>query len=276
MRWLEHLEGRFIFRPTAAIRSTPAVYGAAYEDVSFRTDDGTTLHGWFLPGPSRTADLPSATILWLHGNRGNIGNQAHDVAALQRRLRVNVLVFDYRGYGRSTGRPTEAGVYRDARAALGYLASRNDVATDQIVYLGRSLGAAIAVELAQAQASRQPSAGLVLDSAFTNTQDMARALHRYNPLRFLVPPRFNSLARIAQGNCPLLQIHGDREALVPLALARRLFAAARGPKTFLLWRGAGHHADFGGDQEDLWAALGGFLASVSRNTAGPGGHGGGK
>lgn len=187
------------------------------------------------------------TILWLHGNGGNVGTQAHDVARLHRRLQVNVLVFDYRGYGRSTGRPTEPGVYRDARAALAYLASRQDVAADRIVYLGRSLDAAIAVELAQAAAGTQPPAGLVLESAFPSTKDMARTLHRYHPLRFLVPQRFNSLARISQVECPLLQIHSERDELVPLALARRLFDAAHGPKTFLLRRGAGHHTDFGVD-----------------------------
>ncbi len=274
MKWLERLEWRVIFRPTAAIRSTPAAYDVDYESVSFPTDDGETLHGWFLPAPTSEADTPGATILWFHGNGGNVGAQAHDVAWLHRRLQVNVLVFDYRGYGRSTGRPTEPGVYRDARAALAYLSSRKDVAADRIVYLGRSLGAAIAVELAQAGAGTQSPAGLVLDSAFTSTKDMARALHRYNPLRFLVPQRFNSLARISQVDCPLLTIHGERDELVPLEQARRLFDAARGPKTFLLRREAGHNADFGLDQEDLWAALGRFLAAVVRNTAGPAGKGG--
>lgn len=274
MKWLEHLEWRCIFRPTAAIRSTPAAYDMNYEDVSFLTADGEILHGWFLPASANAAAIPGATILWFHGNGGNVGTQTHDVAWLHRRLQVNVLVFDYRGYGRSTGRPTEPGVYRDARAALAYLSSRKEVAANRIVYLGRSLGAAIAVELAQAGAGTQPSAGLVLDSAFTSTKDMARALHRCNPLRFLVPQRFNSLARISRVDCPLLVIHGERDALVPLEQARRLFDAARSPKTFLPRRGAGHNADFGLDQEDLRAALEGFLAAVIRTTAGPAGKGG--
>lgn len=145
MKWLERLEWRVIFRPAAAIRSTPAAYDVDYESVSFPTDDGETLHGWFSSGSYQRSGHPGTTILWFHGN---VGAQAHDVAWLHRRLQVNVLVFDYRGYGRSTGRPTEPGVYRDARAALAYLSSRADVAADRIVYLGRSLGAAIAVELA--------------------------------------------------------------------------------------------------------------------------------
>ena len=237
--------------------------------MAFPTTDGETLHGWLLPAPAREAGIPSPTILWFHGNGGNIGNQAHDVAWMRHRLRVNVLVFDYRGYGCSTGRPTEVGVYRDARAALAFLLSRPEVAADRIVYLGRSLGAAIAVELARAMTGTQPPAGLILDAAFTNTKDMARALHRYNPLRFLAPQRFDSLARIAQVDCPLLQIHGDKDELVPLELDRQLFAAVNGPKAFLLRRGAGHAADFGADQNDLWVTLGDFLSSAVRSTADP-------
>ena len=267
MRLLENLEGQFIFFPTAAIAATPGDFGADFEDVYFATADGLQLNGWFVPAPD-AAGGPATTVLWFHGNGGNLGHRAVDVVLLSRRLGVNVFIFDYRGYGRSQGLPSEAGLYQDARAALDYLVTRGDVDAGRVVYLGRSLGTGVAVELAAARPTEQGPAGLVLVSPLTGTKDMARVLNPYNPLRLVVPNRFDNLRRIGQVYCPLLVIHSDADEIIPVGQARRVYAAANPPKSFHLWRGAGHNDNLGSAEGGrsaeggLWAALGQFLASI--------------
>lgn len=265
MRLLESLEWRLIFFPTSTIELTLTDLGADYEDVYFPTDDGEKLNGWFVPAPPAESNSPPFTILWFHGNGGNIGHRASDVLWLSRRLNVNVFAFDYRGYGRSTGSPTEDGVYRDSRAALAYLFGRDDVAPDRVVFLGRSLGTAVAIELASSLPYESSPSGLILISPFTNTRDMGRVHNRFNPFRFLVPNRFNSLVRITAIERPLLIVHSDADKMVPLKQAQLLFAAAEGPKTFHLWRGAGHNDDLGVGQEHLWAELGNFMANLRKH-----------
>mgnify|MGYP000977594332 CR=1 FL=1 len=134
------LEKRYIFFPTSVIEQTPAEVGVEYEEVFFATGDGVQLHGWFVPGGG------DVTWLWFHGNGGNISHRVDELAIFRYRLGVNQFIFDYRGYGRSPGTPSEKGTYQDSRAALDYLLSRSDVPPDKIVYFGRSLGAAVAVE----------------------------------------------------------------------------------------------------------------------------------
>ena len=173
MGLMERFERKFVFFPTAVIELTPSDAGLEFEDVYFVTDDGIRLNGWYVPAPRPesdisgstnstnytdtpassndlgSADTPEVTILWFHGNGGNIGHRVGDLALISRRLGVNSFIFDYRGYGRSEGKPSESGVYRDARAALDYLSSRSDVDPEGIVFFGRSLGTAVAVELAE-------------------------------------------------------------------------------------------------------------------------------
>ena len=262
MSLLESLEWKIIFFPTAPIESTPADFGAKYEDVYFPTDDGEQLNGWFVPGPATESGNPKPTMLWFHGNGGNLSHRTDGVVWLAHRLNVNVFIFDYRGYGRSTGRPTEAGVYQDSRAALAYLITRDDVSRERILFLGRSLGTAIAVELAAALPEDAGAAGLILVSPLASTKDMARVHNRFNPLRFLVPDRFNSLSRISHIRSPLLIIHSDRDEMIPLGQARRLYDAAAEPKSFYLWSGAGHNDIIGPGQEGLWNSIENFLNSL--------------
>jgi hypothetical protein len=250
------LEQRFVFFPSFSIDSTPDQVGLAYEDVFFTTSDGLRLHGWYIPG---TADI---TWLWFHGNGGNISHRVDEMAMFHYRLGVNLLIVDYRGYGRSEGRPSEQGTYRDARAALLYLQRRPDVLPERIVYYGRSLGSAVAVELAVAH----PPLALVLVSPFASLSDMARLAFPRRPVGWLVRNRYNSLARVAELQRPLLILHGDQDETVPISQGEKLFRAANRPKRFQVLSGAGHNGPLG-DGTDHWETLEEFLAGLTAGEA---------
>jgi fermentation-respiration switch protein FrsA (DUF1100 family) len=221
---------RFIFFPEAALIGTPASLALPYEDVRFPADDGTMLHGWWVPGRR------PETLLWFHGNAGNISHRLDNLRLLHDHVGINVLLFDYRQYGRSAGSVSEAGVYADARGARAYLLSRADVAADRIVYFGRSLGSAVAIDLAVTQSPR----GLILETPFTSLRDMARQLLP-RPLSAVLPRSFDSLDKIRAVGCPKLFLHGDQDEIIPYEQGRRLFAAAPPPKAFFTIRGAGHN-----------------------------------
>ena len=246
------LEKRFIFFPSSEIGYTPGQAGLTYEDVVFATDDGINLHGWFLPGSTEL------TFLWFHGNGGNISHRVGELAMLHHRLGVNLLIFDYRGYGRSQGRPSEQGTYRDARAALRYLLARPDVSRENIVYFGRSLGSAVAVELAV----EHPPAALILVSPIASVAHMARVTFPYLPIGWLIGNRYNSLARIPTIQRPLLILHGERDETVPLSQGRMLYEAANQPKHFKVLSQAGHDDTYDSGGAVYWNALQEFLAEL--------------
>ena len=263
MGMTDWLDRKFVFFPTAAIERTPADAGLVFEDVYFPTDDGLTLNGWYVPAQPATGEpagrAVGTTFLWFHGNGGNLGHRVDDLAFLNRRLGVNLFIFDYRGYGNSQGRPSEAGVYRDARAALDYLSSRPDVDPERIVFLGRSLGTAVAVELA---ANHRQASGIILVSPLASLADMARFLHPYLPMHWLAGDRFNSMARISDVSSPLLIIHSEVDETVPVEQGRRLFQAANPPKEFLALTNAGHNDNLAQDGAAIEEALDNFLASL--------------
>ena len=251
---LSHLERFFLFFPTSEITTTPAELGVYYEDVYFTTDDGHRLNGWFIPGTSEI------TWLWLHGNGGNISHRTQEIAQNHHLLGVNLFIFDYRGYGKSQGTPSEQGTYRDARAALAYLRSRPDVAPDQIVYFGRSLGAAVAVKLAV----EHPPQGMILVAPFASLSDMARIHYPAIPgAAWLARNRYNSLARISANESPLLILHGDQDAIVPLSQGRKLFEAANQPKQFQLLPGAGHDDTYLTRRGAYWGTISSFLETLN-------------
>ncbi len=247
-----HIEKRLVFFPTAEISQTPAAVGLAYEEVFFSTGDGLRLHGWFVPGSG------DVTWVWFHGNGGNISHRVEELDSLRRKLEINQFIFDYRGYGRSEGTPSEEGTYQDARAVLAYLHSRPDVAAGKIVYFGRSLGAAVAVELA----TSYPPLGLVLVAAFTSVEDMAQLMFPYLPVRFMVKGHYDSLRRIRQVRSPLLVMHGNLDTTVPLSQGEKLFRAANAPKRFHLLTGVGHNDTYRAGQ-GYWETLDEFLAYLS-------------
>ena len=227
------LDQHFLYFPTREIIGSPADYGIAFEDAIFDTEDGVRLHGWFVPGES------DVTLLWHHGNGGNIGHRLPDIDLFHRELGVNVLIFDYRGYGNSAGAPSEEGLYRDAEAALRYLQSREDVDPARIVYFGRSLGVAIAVELAV----RHRPNGLILESGFPSITYMANVERPWLPawvVHRILAARYDSGSKIGALNVPVLIVHGDADDTVPLRAGQALFNAAHEPKSFYMVEGANH------------------------------------
>ncbi|MFQ5860448.1 MAG: alpha/beta hydrolase [Dehalococcoidia bacterium] len=225
------IERYFIYFPEGDVKANPSQFGLAYEEVTFVASDGVELHGWFVPGQG------SETLLWFHGNAGNIGNRLENLKLLHGELGVNVFLFDYRGYGRSHGRPSEQGTYLDAEAALTYLGSRGDVSLERVIYFGRSLGAAVAVEMG----IRHPPRALILESAFPSVPYMARRAYPFFPVWPFLRTRYDSQAKIAKVNAPVLMLHGDQDDIIPIEAGRRLFDAAKEPKEFYTIRGAGHN-----------------------------------
>ena len=185
--------------PTTKTHSTPEEFGLAYEEVWF--GEGERLHGWFVPGRTDT------TILWFHGNGSNLSHpgRVEYIKLLHDRLGVSFFIFDYRGYGRSAGRPSEPGLYQDAQDALAYLRSREDVNLDRIVYYGKSLGGAVASHLA----TQNPPYRLILESTFTSTPDMARVQFPFLPLCPFLYTRYSNREHLAAIHAPVLIIHGD-------------------------------------------------------------------
>jgi fermentation-respiration switch protein FrsA (DUF1100 family) len=223
---------RVIFQPTPGADVDPAALGLEAEEVRLHADDGVALHAWHLPARGTPLGL---SLLFLHGNAGNASHRLPNAGQLAA-LGADVLLLDYRGYGLSEGRPSEAGLYRDAHAAFAHLTTARGRPPERIVVFGRSLGGAVAVELAQGR----PLAGLVLESTFSSVADVARASLGFG-LGPLVRDRFPTLGRIRALRAPVLFFHGDRDEIVPIDLGRRLFARAPEPKWFETVRGAGHN-----------------------------------
>jgi len=223
-------QGHLLYFPGAAGRDlspTPAAIGLEYEDVTLRTVDGIDIHGWFLP-----ADNARGALLFLHGNAGNISHRL-DSLLIFHDLGLAVFIIDYRGYGRSKGKPSEQGTSLDAEAAWQYLVDERGISADDIVVFGRSLGAAVAAHLA---AVRQPGA-LVVESGFTSVPDMAAAQYPFFPIRWLCRFQYNTERYLQLVSCPLLVIHSPDDEIVPFRFGRRIFEAAGQPKQFLEIRG---------------------------------------
>ena len=218
---------RMVFFPDPFVGDPPP--GAAERWIT--TSDGMRLHAWYATHPH-----PIASLVWSHGNGGSIDGRG-DVAVALAARGFNVLLYDYRGYGKSAGRPSEHGVYLDAEAA--YDSERaQGVAADHIVCFGESLGGAVSIQLA----TQRPCAAVVVLSTFTTLRDVARS--HYGPFAALAAQRFDSLSRIASLRVPYFAAHGDRDAIVPFELGERLFAAAPQPKRFVRVEGAGHNDIF--------------------------------
>ncbi len=226
--WSRFVDG-MLFHPTPGVDLRPEQLGLVAENVSLETEDGVGLHAFWLPAPGARRAL-----LFLHGNAGNASHRLPNAAELVA-LDTDVLLLDYRGYGLSEGRPSEAGVYLDARAAFAHLVEARGYASDRIVVFGRSVGGAVAVDLVQDLAV----AGVILESTFTSVADMAASLM---PIAApFVRGRLDSRSKIARLRAPVLFFHGDRDEIVPYRLGRDLYEAAPAPKAFEKIVGAGHN-----------------------------------
>jgi len=308
---LRSLEPRTLYYPDRTMIAKPSVYRLAYEDVHLVAADGTKIHGWYIPAakervsehaservsgrqapsnnthsPTRSPAYPrkwkggqlaAPTFLFCHGNAGNISHRL-DKLAKYHALGINVLIFDYRGYGRSEGRPSELGTYRDAEAAYQWIVHKpsfpratggnpsmapppetaGDDARNKIVFYGESLGCAVAVEMA----IRHPdAAGLILESPFTSTVAMAKRIFPWLPVKWIVRYRYDNLSKIPKIKMPLLILHSPQDEIVPFAMGQELFAAAPEPKRLVEMVG-GHndgYLDFG---ERYLAVVKRFLKSL--------------
>jgi len=212
----------------------------AYEEAQFTAADGTRLHGWFLEHPQARE-----VVLYAHGNGENVAHVAPWMDIVRRDLEVSILVFDYRGYGKSEGIPDEAGIVADARAARRWLAQRTGLAETDIVLFGRSLGGAVLIDLAANDGAR----ALIVQNAFSSLPDVAAYHYPWLPVRWLMRTRLNAAAKIGQYEGPLLQTHGAADQVVPIRFGRQLFeAATTADKEFLELPGCDHNdAD--------WAAI---------------------
>ena len=238
--------------PSRTMEATPAAFGLSFENVQLHAADGTRLHAWFVP-----ATASRGTLLFSHGNAGNIGHRLDSIRQFHS-LGLDVLIYDYRGFGESEGKPTEAGTYLDVKAAWDYLLVERRITPQQIVIFGRSLGAAVAAELA----SQHPSAGVILESAFTSVPDMAASIYPWLPVRLLSRYQYNNLEKIARITSPLLLVHSRGDEIVPYDQGERLFAQANEPKQFLELSGGhndGNHVSHDIYMETLQRFLDGIL-----------------
>jgi fermentation-respiration switch protein FrsA (DUF1100 family) len=233
--WLDRFQHSKVFVPDRFPNGiwNPRSFGLPAEDVWFSSEDGMRLHGWWIPhGEAR------GTLLYCHGSTGSI---AHRIGVLRKLwgLGLNLFAFDYRGYGRSTGEPTESGLYLDARAAHDYLTRDSKLRgrADEILLFGHSLGGAVAIDCAL----ERRVAGLVAQSTFTHIRDAARAVFPTLPIHLAARRQFRSIDKVGELRIPKLFIHGDADETVPVELGRRLFEAACEPKEFYLVRRAGHN-----------------------------------
>lgn len=247
-------ERKLIYFPQRAHDVRPGDLGLAFEDLALTAEDGVRVHGWYLPPPGE----PRWTVLLAHGNGGNISHRLDRTLFLQSKLGAAVLLFDYRGYGKSEGSPDEEGTYRDARAAHRWLVEDKRVAADSLVLFGESLGSAVALDLALSR----PCRALVLESPFASIPAMARAVYPFLPLWPLVRTRYDNEAKVPRLAVPLLVLHGDRDEVVPLAQGRRVFEAAPEPKRFFTIPGAGHNDTYIVGGEAYWDAVGDFLRTL--------------
>lgn len=228
----DRIQHRHTFRPERFPNGIwqPERFGLPADDAWFRAADGNELHGWWVP--HRRA---RGTLLYCHGNTGSIAQQIGVLVHL-RRLRVHLFAFDYRGYGRSAGQPSELGLYRDVRAAFAHLVGELGQAAGSIILLGHSLGGAVAID----GALDLPAAGLVVQSSFTDLKQAAKATFPSGPFPFLAKQRFTSIDKVARLKMPKLFIHGQRDETVPFAHGRALFEAAAEPKELYAVPRAGH------------------------------------
>lgn len=230
------------------VEATPQAYGLAYEDVEIRTQDGERIAGWWVP-----AEASRGTVLFFHGNAGNISHRL-DYLWMFHGLRYSTLIVDYRGYGRSTGSPSEDGTYRDAIAAWGHLTGQRGIAASDIVLFGESLGAAVASWLA----TRHVPRALVMASTFTSVPDLGAQVYWFLPVRLISRFRYDNLSHLAAVKAPVLIAHSREDEIVPFIHGERLYQAAPEPKQLLVLRG-GHNDGFIFMREEWVRALRDFL-----------------
>jgi len=243
---LYFLQEKMVFLPQLPGReldATPAYLGFEFDDVKVVTSDGVRLHGWYVHSAE-----PRGTVLFFHGNAGNISHRLESIAIFQS-LGLDTFIIDYRGYGQSEGKAGERGLYLDGDAAWQYLVEERAIEPSGIVLFGRSMGGAVAARLA----ARQQAGGAIIESSFTSAPDMAHRLYPFMPVRLISRLRFPVAKDLANSNAPVLVIHSHDDEIIPFEMGRSLYDAAPEPKAFL---------DIAGDHNT------GFLLSEDRYRGG--------
>ncbi|MGE5279086.1 MAG: alpha/beta hydrolase [Acidobacteriota bacterium] len=251
-------EDRFLYFPRRVLDARPADYGLAAEELSLETGDGVRLYGWWIRGRGETA------LLYFPGNAGNVSHRLDRARGLVEGLGLDVVLVDYRGYGRSGGKPSEKGLYEDGEA-IGRAAQARGFAADRIVLFGESLGGAVAIETAL----RRPCRALILEAPFLSVPAMARAVYPFLPA-FLVRTQFDNGAKIGRISVPKLIVQAERDEVVPPAQSRRLFDLAPAPKEYFVIPGAGHNDSYlvgGKPYLDVWRRFLEGAASGARTRA---------
>lgn len=246
LRWFERAN---VWIPMKTLTGTPADAGLPYEDVFLTSDDGVRIHAWWIPREDALASL-----LFCHGNAGNVSSRLESIR-LFHSLGLNVFIFDYRGYGQSGGRPSEEGTYRDAGAARSWVMGKTP--DSPLVLFGRSLGAAVAAELA---ADGEGGDALIFESGFTSVGDIGSELFPFLPVRWIQTIQYDSLAKIPEVKMPVMVIHSPEDEIIPFHHGERIFEAANPPKEFLTIRGS-HNGGYLESGELYTAGIAGFIQS---------------
>jgi len=243
-------ENSQVYQPSIYPEGDWEAEGLDYEDAFFQAEDGTHLHGWFLAHPQ-----PRAVLLFAHGNAGNVTHRRDLLENLRSQHRVAVMSLDYRGFGRSEGKPTEEGVLQDTRAAREWLANRMQVEESEIILMGRSLGGGVMVDLA----ANDGASALILANTFNSLVDVAEHHLSWLPTEKMMVNRLDSISKIDKYDGPLLQTHGDADKLIPYEYALELFGKANSPKQFVMVPNGGHNDPF---TKEFHVALDQLITSI--------------
>ena len=236
--WLRLFEYHNVYHPMKRIELRPEEFGFIYEDITFHSSDNIKLSGWFF-----NSEKPKASLLFCHGNAGNISHRL-EIVKILRRLSINIFLFDYRGYGLSEGSPSEEGTYLDAVSAFDYLKSRNGSTNLPIITYGESLGGAVGAELAL----RRDVAALIIEGSFTSVPDLGKELFPFLPIHLAGKIQYDSLSKIGKIKCPVLIIHSKDDEIISISHGEKLYDAARPPKDIVIRRGSHSEGMFANPQ----------------------------
>lgn len=252
---LTFLQSKMLYFPSKEMNSTPAAYHITFEDIHFQSKDGTKLHGWWYPVPNA-----QTTILFCHGNAGNIAGRI-GLARMFIKKGWQVFMFDYRGYGKSQGHPSEEGTYQDVLAAWSVLTEQKKLPAHTILAYGKSMGGPIAAYLA----AHKPVGGLVLDSTFSSFQDVAQAHFPYLPVRWIARFNYSTQEYVQKKRCPLLVFHSPKDEIVPYELGQKFYEKASEPKSFKSLQG-GHNDNLFVSESFYLHSMQEFIRSIHRGS----------
>lgn len=248
--YVKYLEMRGIYYPIKNLEFTPRQINLNFEDVYIKTTDNLKLNAWFIPHPEA-----EYTLLFFHGNAGNLQDRLDKIKMLQN-LGLNIFIIDYRGYGKSEGKPSEKGLYKDAQAAYTYLVNVRKISPEQIILYGESLGTAVAIDLA----AKFKVKAIILEGAFSCGRDMAKTIYPYLP-RFFFSDTFNSLEKIKKTSAAKLFLHSQEDEIVPIKLVKKLFSLSFPPKYLVELKGS-HNTAFLDDQAQYLSAIAHFIEKL--------------